>query len=135
MALDTVIFIYISLVCLYARLLRRYQHANRCATWTCAIQEQISRYVGHSMPVAYCKHHPYCAQVQVAPYGALHSDNRMEVINKDQTFQPDKLKRIRKRPSQSKSLHISGCSDILCAIIRLLWWLPDAISLASSLNL
>ena len=85
MASDTVSRIY---ACLHALgMLRSYQEGNRCAIWTCAIQKQISRHVGHSMhgcismPSEHC---PHCEHVQVFRYGAFQvcSDSRLESMNK-----------------------------------------------------
>jgi hypothetical protein len=63
-----------------------YQHGNRCAIWTCAIQKQISRHVGHSLhgciSVPCFDHDPHFEHVQVSRYGAFSSDNRLESMNK-----------------------------------------------------
>ena len=67
-------------------MLRCYHHGNSCAIWTCAIQKQITRHVGHSLhgciSVPCFDHDPHFEHVQVSRYGAFSSDNRLESMNK-----------------------------------------------------
>ena len=66
-------------------MLHSYQHGNRCAVWTCAIQKQISRHGSHSLhgciSVPCFEHRPHCEHVQVSRYGAFSSDSRLESMN------------------------------------------------------